>query len=108
MSIVGENDWDEEYSVIGEKGEVGFLDFEDDKSLHNFDSIEEGPIVISYPFPFVNGKPQSALVGQTSADIINIKNTTRDPIELWSIRIYSSNPEDSICPLIDEASINWC
>lgn len=95
MGTVGENDWDEEYSVIGEKGEVGFLDFEDDKSLHNFDPIEEGPIAISVPFPFVNGKPQSALIGETSADSINIKNTTKDPIELWSVRIYSSNPEDS-------------
>lgn len=95
MGTVGEDDWDEEYSVIGDKGEVGFLDFEEDKSLHNYDPIEDGPIVISFPFPFVNGKPQSALVGETSADAINIKNTTGNPIELWSVRIYSSNPEDS-------------
>lgn len=95
MGTVGEDDWNEEYSVIGEKGEVGFLDFEEEKSLHNFDPTEEGPIVISCPFPFVNGKPQSALIGETSADSINIKNTTDCPVELWSVRIYSSNPEDS-------------
>lgn len=90
-----ENDWDEEYSVIGEKGEVGFLDFEDEKSLHSFDTNEEGPIVISYPFPFINGLPQSVLLKETAADSIDIKNTTSHPIDLWSVRIYSSNHEDS-------------
>ncbi|ONK60474.1 uncharacterized protein A4U43_C08F18870 [Asparagus officinalis] len=96
MSTAGQNDWDdEEYSVIGEKGEVGFLDFEEEKSLHNFDPAEDGPVVISLPFPLINGKPQSALIGETSADSISIKNTTDDAIDLWSVRIYSSNPEDS-------------
>ncbi|KAJ0981677.1 hypothetical protein J5N97_009932 [Dioscorea zingiberensis] len=95
MSTFGDNDCDEEYSVIGDKGDVGFLDFEDDKSLHNFDPYEEGPIVISVPFPFINGKPQPALIGETSTDSISIKNTTKDPVELWSVRIFSSNPEDT-------------
>ncbi|XP_039120023.1 probable RNA helicase SDE3 [Dioscorea cayenensis subsp. rotundata] len=95
MGTVGDNDWDEEYSVIGDKAEVGFLDYADDESLHNFDPYEEGPVVISIPFPFVNGKPQSALIGETSCGSISIKNTTSDPVELWSVRIFSSNPEDA-------------
>ncbi|CAL9750427.1 unnamed protein product [Musa acuminata subsp. burmannicoides] len=94
MGTIGEKDWDDEYSEISEKPEVEFLDYEDDKSLHSFDPLE-GPVQITSPFPFVNGKPQSAFIGETSADSISIKNTTSDPIELWSIRIFSSNPEDS-------------
>nr|XP_010917774.2 probable RNA helicase SDE3 [Elaeis guineensis] len=95
MGTLGENKWDEEYSVIGEKPEVGFLDFEDDESLHSFNPLEEGSVVITIPFSFVGGKPRSALIGETSADSINIRNTTGDPKELWSVRIFSSNPEDS-------------
>lgn len=95
MGTLGDNNWDEEYSAIGERPEVGFLDFEDDESLHSFNPLEEGSIVIKNPFPFVGGKPRSALTGETSADSINIKNTTSDPKELWSVRIFSSNPEDS-------------
>lgn len=94
MSTFVENDWEDEYSEIGEKPEIGFLDFEDDKSLHNFDPFE-GPVVIPVPFPLVHGKPQSVLIGETSAASIDIRNTTSDPVELWSIRIFSSNPEDS-------------
>lgn len=95
MGTLGENKCDEEYSVIGEKPEVGFLDFEDDESLHSFNPCEEGSVVITIPFSFVGGKPRSALIGETSVDLINIKNTTSDPKELWSVRIFSSNPEDS-------------
>lgn len=95
MGTMFQNDWDEEYSTIGEKPEIGFLDYEDDKSLHSFDPFEEGPIIITLPFPFINGKPQSALIGETAADAIDIKNTTDEPIDLWSVRIFSSNPEDS-------------
>lgn len=87
--------WDEEYSEIGDKGDVGFLDFEDDRSLHDYNLLEEGPVVISFPFPFINGKPRSALVGETLADSITIKNTTGDSRTLWGIRIFSSSPEDS-------------
>jgi len=90
-----DDDCNEEYSVIGEKEEVGFLDFEDDKSLCCFEPLEEGPVVISRPFPFIGRKQQSALIGETSADPITIRNTTDDPIDLWSVRIFSSNPEGS-------------
>ncbi|WOL03127.1 putative RNA helicase SDE3 isoform X1 [Canna indica] len=94
MSTVGDKDWGDVFSEIGENPEVGFLDFEDDKSLHNFER-PEGPVIITKPFPFVDGKPQSVLIGETSADSIDIRNTTSDPVELWSIRIFSSTPEDS-------------
>lgn len=95
MGSVRDSEWDEGYSVIGDKGDVGFLDFEDDRSLHSYDLLEEGPVVISVPFPFIDGKPQYALVGETFADSITIKNTTGDSRELWSVRIFSSSPEDS-------------
>ncbi|XP_072980559.1 probable RNA helicase SDE3 isoform X1 [Typha angustifolia] len=95
MGTSVQNDWDEEYSTIGDKSDVGFLDFEDDKSLHSFDPLDEDPVIITIPFPFVGGKPQSALIGETSVDSISIRNTTSEPIELWSVRIFSSSPEDS-------------
>uniref|UniRef100_A0A1D1YSN7 RNA helicase n=1 Tax=Anthurium amnicola TaxID=1678845 RepID=A0A1D1YSN7_9ARAE len=99
MSNPRDNDWDDEYSVIGDEGGVSFEDFEFDKSsLHDFNPLDEGPIVVSIPFPFSHGKPQSALVGEMSADSITIKNTTEEPVELWSVRIFSSNPKD--CYLI--------
>ncbi|KAA8548661.1 hypothetical protein F0562_000345 [Nyssa sinensis] len=87
--------WGEECSVIGDKGEIGFIDFEDDKSVSSYNPIEEGPIVISVPFPFVRGKPRSIFVGDVANDAISIKNTTSDSVELWSVKIYGSNPEDS-------------
>ncbi|CAK7340891.1 unnamed protein product [Dovyalis caffra] len=95
MGTIRKDNWDDEYSVIGDKGEIGFIDFEDDKSVCNYDPAVEGPIVISVPFPFVQGKPQSILVGETSKCAITIANTTGDPMELWGVRIYCSNPADS-------------
>ncbi|XP_020590457.1 probable RNA helicase SDE3 isoform X2 [Phalaenopsis equestris] len=95
MSSTIERGWDEEYSEIGDKGDVGFLDFENDKSFCSFNPTETGPVVISTPFPFISGKPQSAVIGEVSSDSICIKNTTDEPVELWSIRIFSSSPEDS-------------
>ncbi|ONK74338.1 uncharacterized protein A4U43_C03F5210 [Asparagus officinalis] len=68
-----DSDSNEEYSVIGEKEEVGFLDFEDDRFLCNFELFKEGPVIISRPFPFIARKPQSALIGETSADAITIQ-----------------------------------
>lgn len=94
MSVCGEKS-DEEYSVIGDKGEVGFIDFEDDRSMCSYDPSEEGPVVISVPFPFADQKPRSIFVEEVAFDSITLKNTTRESIELWGIRIYASNPEDS-------------
>ncbi|PQQ11118.1 putative RNA helicase SDE3 [Prunus yedoensis var. nudiflora] len=99
--VMGTNGYksDEECSVIGDKGEIGFIDFEDDKSVRSYNPNEEGPIVISVPFPYVGGKqgekPQSVCVGETAVDKITIKNTTHDPVELCGVKIYASSPEDS-------------
>ncbi|XP_019423448.1 PREDICTED: probable RNA helicase SDE3 isoform X1 [Lupinus angustifolius] len=94
MSTVG--DWsDEERSVIGGKAEIGFLDFEEEKSVYSYADNEEEPIIISAPFALVDGKPQSVFVGHTAVDIITIKNTTCEPVTLWSVHIFASNPADS-------------
>ncbi|XP_058086867.1 probable RNA helicase SDE3 [Magnolia sinica] len=93
MSTIGNEDWDDNYSVIGDKPEVGFLDFEEERSGHDFEPIDEGPVTISTPFPFVEGKPQSALVGETTVDSVTVRNTTSEPIDLWGVKIFSSNPE---------------
>lgn len=93
--VAGESQYDERYGVAGEKGKLGFIDHEIENALQKSSPDEKGPLVISTPFPFINGKPQSALIGETSASEISIKNVTSEPIELWSVNIYSSNPEDS-------------
>lgn len=94
MGTVGEEDWDENYSVVGEKPDVGFLDFEDEKSVYGFDPIdEEGEVIVSNPFPFIDRKPQSISIGKTAADSITIQNSTDEPIDLWSVTIFNSNPE---------------
>ncbi|KAJ4841105.1 putative RNA helicase sde3 [Turnera subulata] len=86
---------DDEYFVIGDKGEIGFIDFEDAKSVYDYDPTTEGPVLISVPFPFVGGKPQSVLVGETSKCAITVGNNTSDPVELWGVKIFCSNPADS-------------
>ncbi|GAB2217620.1 hypothetical protein Droror1_Dr00000820 [Drosera rotundifolia] len=94
MSIAGDKRL-EEYSYIGDKGEIGFLDFEEDKSICSYHPSEEGPSIISVPFPFVDGKPQSVFVNEIASDSITIRNTTEEPLELWKVSIYASNPENS-------------
>ncbi|KAI4317867.1 hypothetical protein L6164_025698 [Bauhinia variegata] len=86
---------DEERSVIGEKADIGFLDFEEEKSHCSYVPDDESPVVISVPFPFVKGSPQSVIVGDTAVDSITIKNTTKESVELWAVRIFISNPENS-------------
>ncbi|KAL2942118.1 putative RNA helicase SDE3 [Bienertia sinuspersici] len=103
MSVCGDK-LDEEYSVIGDKGEVGFIDFDDDRSVCSYDPAEEGSIIISVPFPFVGQKPHSVSVNEISADLITIKNTTRESVELWGIQIYASNPENSFMLSLMEPS----
>lgn len=94
MGTVGDN-WGDDYSVIKDKGEISYIDYEDDKSVCSYNPIEEGPIVISVPFAFVNGKPQSVFVGETVSDAITVKNTTGESVDLWGVNIYASNPENS-------------
>ncbi|KAL6901809.1 hypothetical protein ACP4OV_004685 [Aristida adscensionis] len=88
------NHSDDEYSVASEKPDVEFMDFQNDGTLQSYDA-EDGPVVVTVPFPFVDGKPKSVLVGETSADTIIIENISLEPVDLWSVRIFSSNPEDS-------------
>lgn len=93
MTTIGYNS-DEERSVIGGKAEIGFLDFEEEKSFCSYIPNEEDPVVVSVPFPFVDEKPQSVFLGDTAVDLITIKNTTSEPVELWSVHIFASNPEN--------------
>ncbi|KAJ0034179.1 hypothetical protein Pint_24783 [Pistacia integerrima] len=86
--------WDDECSVIEDKGEIAFIDYEDDRSVCSYNPDEEGPFVISVPFPFVEGKPQSVIVGETAVDSITLKNNSGEPVDLWT-KIYASNPEDT-------------
>ncbi|CAK7327087.1 unnamed protein product [Dovyalis caffra] len=86
--------WGDECSVIGDKGEIEFIDYQNDKSVCSYDPSEEGPVVISAPFPFVEGKPRAVFVGETAIDSITIKNTTSEAVDLWT-KIYASTPEDS-------------
>ncbi|CAI0465898.1 unnamed protein product [Linum tenue] len=98
MGSVAGSKWDDdddgEYSVIGDKGEIGFIDYQEDRSVLNYDPTEEGPVVISVPFPMHDGKPQSVSVGETAAAPITIRNTTDEAVELWT-KIYASTPVDS-------------
>ncbi|KAJ7978064.1 P-loop containing nucleoside triphosphate hydrolases superfamily protein [Quillaja saponaria] len=95
MNKIGKAKWDDGYSTIRDKGEIGFIDFKDDKSLSGYDFSEEGPVLIYAPFPFISGIPQSIIVGDTSKCSITIENTTSEPVELWGVRIFCSNPADS-------------
>lgn len=94
MGTVGDN-WGDDCSVIKDKGEISYIDYEDDKSVCSYNPIEEGPVIVSVPFAFVNGKPQSVFVGETAVDAITIKNTTDESVDLWAVNIYASNPENS-------------
>ncbi|RDY10645.1 putative RNA helicase SDE3, partial [Mucuna pruriens] len=94
MSTVGYRS-DEECSVIGEKAEIGFLDLEEEKSVCSYVDSEGAPVIVSVPFAFVGGKPQSVSVGDIAVDLITIKNTTDEPVDLWSVHIFASNPQDT-------------
>ncbi|KAI6692557.1 hypothetical protein NL676_020267 [Syzygium grande] len=68
---------------------------------------EEGPVLISVPFPLIDEKPQLVLVGETSKCPITMENTSSDEVELWGIRIFSSNPTDSfMLSLVEPPSLN--
>lgn len=93
MSVSGDKS-DDEYSVIADKGEIGFIDYQNDGSAGYYNPSDEGPLVVSVPFPFKNEKPQSITVGETSFDSFTVKNTSDEPVDLWP-KIYASNPEES-------------
>ncbi|QHO11265.1 hypothetical protein HN873_050936 [Arachis hypogaea] len=95
MSTVGYRS-DDECSYVGGKGEIGFLDFEEEKSVCSYAAIDDGdPVIISVPFAFVNGKLQSVFVGDTAVDLITINNTTKEPVQLWTVHIFASNPQNT-------------
>lgn len=95
MDSVGHKS-DDEYSVIWDKGDIGFIDLDNCKSVCSYNPAEESDqVTISVPFPLVEGKPQSGLVGETIVDSITIENKTSAPVDLWSVKIYDSKPEDS-------------
>ncbi|KAK4426727.1 putative RNA helicase SDE3 [Sesamum alatum] len=76
---------DDEYSIIGDKGDIGFIDFENFKSLCSYNPSEESQIVnISVPFPLVGKNPHVAFVGERLFDSITIENTTGERLDLWS------------------------
>lgn len=95
MSRVQGGSRNDECSIIGDKGDISFIDFEVDDSIYFHDQNEEDPVIISTPFPFIRGKPQSTFVGETSYDAVTINNTTREPVPLWGVKIFCSNPADS-------------
>ncbi|PHT78647.1 putative RNA helicase SDE3 [Capsicum annuum] len=87
---------DDEYSIITDKGDIGFVDFDKYISASSYNPNEESDIVvISVPFPLIDGKPKSGFVGEAVVDSVTIENTTNETQELWSIKIYDSKPEDS-------------
>lgn len=107
MSLFERDRGDDGFSVIGDKGEMGFIDFEDDKSVCCYDSNEKGPVIISIPFPFIRGKPPSVFVGETSSHSITLENTTTEYLDLWGVQIFCSNPADSFTlSLLEPPSAN--
>ncbi|KAF2284243.1 hypothetical protein GH714_020046 [Hevea brasiliensis] len=55
--------WDDyEYSVIGDKGKIGFIDYQEDQSVCSCNPIEESPIVTSHA-PLKMGNLYEQLVG---------------------------------------------
>ncbi|KAL1543276.1 RNA helicase [Salvia divinorum] len=88
---------DDEYSHVGDKGDIGFIDFDNCQSVCSYNPADESDIVnISVPFPLIEGrKPQSGIVGETMFDSVTIRNTTGESLDLWSVKIFDSKPEDS-------------
>lgn len=73
----------------------------------DYEPDEEGPVLISAPFPFIDEKPRHVLIGETSKCLITIQNTSSDQVELWGIRIFSSNPPNSFAlSLMEPPSLN--
>ncbi|KAK6913964.1 DNA2/NAM7 helicase, helicase domain [Dillenia turbinata] len=85
---------DGECSVIGDKGNIDYIDYQQEGAVCDYKPLEEGPIIISVPFAYVE-KPQSVFVGKTVTDVITIQNTTNETVEVWAIKIFCSKPEDS-------------
>ncbi|CAI9262711.1 unnamed protein product [Lactuca saligna] len=86
---------DETRSVISDVGDIGNVDFANDGSFYNYDQETKGPIIISAPFPLVEGKPHFvAAVNERIFNPVTIRNTTTEAVTLWSVEIYDSKPKD--------------
>ncbi|KAL8205981.1 hypothetical protein R6Q57_009532 [Mikania cordata] len=87
---------DETRSVISDFGDIGNVDFANDASMYNYNPENEGPIVVSVPFPLVDGKPKFfSVVGETIFNSVTIENNSTEAATLWSVEIYDSKPKDS-------------
>ncbi|XP_071725459.1 probable RNA helicase SDE3 [Rutidosis leptorrhynchoides] len=86
---------DETRSVLSDVGDIGNVDFANDGSVYNYNTESDGPVVISAPFPLVEGKPQFVAVGERVFNSITIENTSDEAVTIWSIEIYDSKPKDS-------------
>ncbi|KAK6929934.1 DNA2/NAM7 helicase, helicase domain, partial [Dillenia turbinata] len=85
---------DGECSVIGDKGDIDYIDYQQEGAVCDYKPLEEGPIIISVPFAYVE-KPRSIFVGKIVTEMITIQNTTNETVEVWAIKIFCSKPEDS-------------
>ncbi|KAI4338664.1 hypothetical protein MLD38_023694 [Melastoma candidum] len=95
MESRGKGSYTDEYSVIGSREDVGFLDLGNDLSLCDYGAEDDEPVIISTPFPLVNDRPQSAFIDKVSTSQITIRNKTNVAVDIWAIRIYYSSPKDS-------------
>ena len=86
------NDLDEQNCAA--EDEVG-ITFHDLKNESRVGTELCDRLIISPPFPFSGGIPQSARVGETSAGTLKIKNASDQALQLSRVLIHSSNPEDS-------------
>ncbi|XP_042051644.1 probable RNA helicase SDE3, partial [Salvia splendens] len=85
---------DDVYSYVGDKGDIGFIDFDNCQSVCSYNPAEESDTFnISVPFHLIEGrKPQSGIVGETMSDSVTIRNTTNESLDLWSVKIFDSKP----------------
>ncbi|KAI4368363.1 hypothetical protein MLD38_016929 [Melastoma candidum] len=103
-----EEKWNEVYSVIGEKEEIPFIDYQDDKSVCTYEHNEGDPLIISSPFSLMGGKPRSVIVGEMASESISITNNSDETIDIWGIKIYTSTPADSFyLSVMDPSSVNF-
>ncbi|KAJ0759673.1 hypothetical protein HanPI659440_Chr00c11g0724111 [Helianthus annuus] len=86
---------DETRSVISDTGNIYNVDFANDASLFEYNGWKYEEVVISSPFPLVEGKPQFVTMGKTICTPITIENPTTDAVTLWSVEIYDSKPKYS-------------
>ncbi|CAL1377635.1 unnamed protein product [Linum trigynum] len=97
MGSIADSKWDDEdgeYSIISYKGEIGFIDYQEDKSVCNNDPTGDGLVAISFLFRMQYVKSQSVSVGEKVAAPITIRNSTDEVVELWA-KIYASTTVDS-------------